>query len=352
MFLFAVLETNHIPFNGRRRIYTYSYTLFISVIFFLSAIRWETGTDWPTYYHYFQGYTRNMEEDYMEPLFNLMNRINSSFDYQVQITEIAALSIFPIAWRYEKMSPYPLLTLYIWFSLIFAHLFPVRQTIAISIIVFSWKYIEQKCFKKYLVGVCLSICFHYSAIIALPLYFVWYRNIKIRWFIIIMITSTLCGLLLEYTVKNLLYMIGGDFFNEKLTIYMENSENSFGAQYTPRQALVRGIINRSLFLIIPLLVLNKKRELNTRLNALFNLGLYSYVLFVLVTPLSIALGRLTVFSDMFQALLIPYIFTLKMKNSSRIILLLIIGVYFLYRFTGVVNNYHDLYIPYKSFLMH
>lgn len=350
LLVFAILEIFRLPINGSLKAYKIIYVLYLIFFIILSSIRWETGTDWPTYYSYFTDYRQHYGQNYLEPLFNLLNYINAQyFSYTFQLFQIALLSIIPIGFRYSKMSPYPLLTLFIWFSIIFCHIFPVRQTISISIIVFCWKYIEEHNFRKYLIGVIVAGLFHYSSLIALPIYFIWHLNFRLRTLLSIIVISSLIGVIMDSVLQRIIAFVGGGIFEEKINYYLENASESFGSQFSPRQVLIRGIVNRLLIILIPLFLLNDKRN-NARLNALFNLSIYSYVLFVCTSPLSVALARLTIFSDMQQALLIPYLFTLKSKVSSKIIFLIILFIYFEYRFSGVIFNYKDLYIPYKSIL--
>lgn len=351
LFIFSSLEIVGVKINHIRNFYYYVYITFILLFFLLSSIRWETGTDWITYYDYFIYVKKNNDIGWMEPLFGLLNKINAHyFCYQMQIMEIAALSIIPIGFRYQKLSPYPLMTLFIWYCVIFAHIFPVRQTIAISLIVFGWKYIESCQFKKYLITCLIAILFHYSSIIALPLYWLWHIRLSAKIISTLIISFAALAVASANTISDIIIAVGGSFFEEKLSAYMGDADNNFGMQFTVREVLIRGIINRSIILFTALFLLNDKRKKDTRLNAIINLYAFSFLLFIIITPLSVALGRLTIFTDMSQALLIPYIFTLKMNRFTLTILLSILLIYFLYRFQGVINNYHDYYIPYKSFL--
>jgi hypothetical protein len=48
----------------------------------------------------------------------------------------------------------------------------IRQGVAVSIVIFAIRYVEEKKFWRYALWVALAVCFHYSAVVALPLYFV------------------------------------------------------------------------------------------------------------------------------------------------------------------------------------
>ena len=69
---------------------------------------------------------------------------------------------------------------------------------------------------------------------------------------------------------------------------------------------------------------------------------------VLAVPLSPALGRIASYSNIFQLFLFPYILLLGKDRRNQIVLFILIGLYFLIRLNGVISNYIDLYVPYKS----
>lgn len=69
-----------------------------------------------------------------------------------------------------------------------------------------------------------------------------------------------------------------------------------------------------------------------------------------MTPISIALGRLCVYTDMSQLFLLPFVFILKINRKSALLMMCIILFYLFIRFRGVVLNYEDLYIPYNCVL--
>lgn len=152
-------------------------------------------------------------------------------------------------------------------------------------------------------------------------------------------------------IKNILYTIGGDFLQSKLDYYLEaNQDSTFNSAYTSTQILFRGIINRTLYFFIPLILLRKYRKQDNYMNALFNIYFYGFCLFIMVTPLSPALGRLCTYTDMSQAILLPYIFQMKMNKYNTYLLMTIVILYFIIRFRGIVTNYYEAYIPYKCVL--
>lgn len=349
--VFSLLELLKLKFKNLPHLYSSVFRLLIFIFFLLSSLRWETGTDWDSYYIYYLFLQTGITcIGYMEPGFTLLTSINANcFNYTFQMACIAFLSIVLIAWRYKKLSSYPILSLLIWFSTSLANIFPVRQSIAVAIFVFSWKYIQEKRLKPFLLSVLIAMTFHVTAIITIPIYFIWHKLYPKKFFIYTIIALSIFSFLIGDKMMDIAYSIGGAFFQEKLQAYLGDPEDTFGSAYTASQILIRGIINRSFFFIIPLLLLDKQRTEGNILNAMINLYFYSFCLFLLLTPLSPALGRFCSYTDMTQAILLPFLFYYRIKSKINIYILYIIIIAYLgLRFKGVVYNYYDLYIPYNS----
>lgn len=350
--LFTVAEVGHVKIRNHPKFYNYAYFFMLFFIFLLSMLRWENGTDWDSYYDYFNLVRTDPERGYMEPGFTWLCHFDANYlNYTLHLGIMAFLCILPVAKRIKQFSPLPFFVLLIWFSVSFAHMFPVRQTVAISLFVFSWKFIQERRFMPFLVTIVIAATFHVTVLITIPIYFLWNRYIPAKIYILVIGGVFIVSLVSDQVFANLIYSVGGELFEKKLESYMEaHSDADFGAAFSPVQVLIRGCVNRTIYFFIPLLLLNAKRKENKTMNAIFNMYFYSFVIFIMVTPLSVALGRLTVFTDMAQLFLLPYIFTLRMSKANAYSIMGIILLYFALRFRGIVFNYEDLYIPYHCVL--
>lgn len=350
--LFTVAEVGHVKIRNHPKIYNHAYFFMLALVFLLSMLRWENGTDWDSYYSYFNLVKTDPERGYMEPGFTWLCHFDANYlNYTIHLGIVALLCILPVAKRIKQFSPLPFFSLLIWFSVSFAHMFPVRQTVAISLFVFSWKFIQERRLIPFLATIIIAATFHVTVLITIPIYYLWNRHIPAKIYILVIGGVFIISLASNQIFANLIYGIGGELFEKKLEAYMEaNADADFGAAYSPIQVLVRGCINRTIYFFIPLLLLNAKRKENETMNAIFNMYFYSFVIFIMVTPLSVALGRLTVFTDMAQLFLLPYIFTLKMNRANAYSIIGIILLYFSIRFRSIVFNYEDLYIPYHCVL--
>lgn len=347
---FSCLETMKVRIKKLPYFHNTIFWIFIFTFFFLSTFRWERGTDWDPYYMYYLMQYHITCKGYMEPGFTFLTSVNSTlFNYTTQLGSVAFLSIIPIALSYRRFSPFPILALLIWFSTSLGHIFPVRQSIAIALYVFSWEYIHERNFKLFIVTILIATTFHFTAIIAIPTFFIWNKIFSKQFFIYTIVILSLFSLLVEEHIIGVIYGLFGGGIQEKLEVYLGSPDETFGSAYSASQILIRGIINRSLFFFISLILLDGVRQTDSKLNAFINLYFYSFCLFLLLTPLSPALGRFCSYTDMAQSIIIPYIFQYRIKTRLNFYLLYIIIIgYFCLRFKGVVHNYYDLYIPYNS----
>ena len=157
----------------------------------------------------------------------------------------------------------------------------VRLYIALSLVVYSYYYIETRELKKYTIFVLLAASFHYSAIIVWPLYFLWGKDIfKIK-NVIIFGLIFMFSLLLTFNLEN---MFTGFFSNSKYAAYATqvSKQHGIGLYIIKLPLIIVGFIYRR--------ILIKKDKANQ---------LYLSILIVdfLITPLSYAvniIGRVSV----------------------------------------------------------
>ena len=98
---------------------------------------------------------------------------------------IAILIYAPVCWFILQYSENPLLSVLTYFTFgCFEYSFGIfRQMIALSIVLIGTKYIREKKIVKYLVTVGLAMTFHTTAIIMLPLYWIYQIRMgkKLKW---------------------------------------------------------------------------------------------------------------------------------------------------------------------------
>lgn len=327
------------------------------VIFILSFIRWEIGTDWISYFYYYDSinpleyadlFSNYIEFEYG---FEIMSRFVKMFsDSYTLFLFVQSLIIFLLFFQsikiYSVNIPFTYLCL---FSINFCNMFFVRQNIAVAITIYSIIYIYERKFLKFIICIFIASLFHTSSLLFVLSYFVW--NIKLT-------KRNVFYYLIAILFLCYFFILGIDKFANssiftrlasKIIFYIEvDKTNSFGSAYSPYVGFVRGNLYRIFQLFLIYSFLKNEYFSNNILRGFVNiyiLGVFVYIICFLISP---GLIRFSLYFEIIQIFILPYLI-FKFRNLySRIILLLLFGFYLGFRLNGVIYNYTNLYIPYKS----
>ena len=158
----------------------------VFVVIFLLAFSYQMGTDWLNYQYFYDDDVPNIKLNNLfsnfqfmfssEKGFVLLNILfyNLGFNYELFTGIVIGSCLFLILNFIEKKSDnfYFSFFLSIVMFLFGYSLEPVlRQLIALALIITGFKYIEKRCFFKYLLIIILAVQFHLSAFIAIFFYF-------------------------------------------------------------------------------------------------------------------------------------------------------------------------------------
>ena len=132
--------------SKRQRTAQIIYYLTLSILFLLSFLRWERGTDWSGYYDYFSNiydldFSNNFENGFIFLNYCIHYLFNS---YTVLLFILAAIQYFFISKAIRYLSIYPVLSLLCYFSVTKGGIFFVRQYIALAILMYSIRYVIEK----------------------------------------------------------------------------------------------------------------------------------------------------------------------------------------------------------------
>lgn len=339
--------------------YVLIYLVFLLIFFLLSFLRWERGADWTTYVTVFHTidswsdittFASSMETGYK----TISAFIKIVFDdYTVLLFLQASIITFcmgRIMWRY---SIDPLFSLFIYFALIFANIFFVRQYVAIAITMFAFSYVAQRHFWKFVFCVLLAIQFHLSAFIfllAYPLYKWRFSTSRLIW---VLFVSIVLSLLLSRVMLTLFGSMSG-FVGDKIAHYLGATETGTGSMKLPTLAsLAAGLVSRAFVVVSILVFLGKSRLQDERLNGIINFYLFGVVLYSFTAPVSVGLVRIVNYYDFFMILLLPYILYTPQRLLNRFLLTIVFSLYLLARFVSLHNQYGQYgspspFTPYKS----
>ena len=260
-------------------------------------------------------------------------------NFQFFLFIVALMSIIPIAVLYYKKSENVILTIALFmvvapFSMFFSGL---RQSIAMGIIIFAFKYIQDKKVIKYIICVIIAMYFHKSAMFCLIFYPVYHAKITKKWLYIIIPTMIIT------------YVFNKQIFSFLLHIYNPIYEDNYGFVTSTGQYSILILL---ILFIIYCFVFPDKNKINKEFMGLRNMLILS-TMFQLFVPINPIVMRMNYYTLLFVPILIPKVINIGYKKDygilqlSVIIMSIFFFVYFIYNgYTGndVLNIFP--YIPY------
>lgn len=330
--------------------------LVVIIIFFsiLGAIRWETGTDWLSYLNAFKRITtwnsmflpENIEFETGFLLLNLLTR-NISTEYTFCLA-VQSIIIFVFIYKgLKEESLLPIFSLWIYFTMSLAGIFFVRQTIALSILLYATKYIHLKEKKKFITWVIVAGLFHRTAFVYLLAYYCY--DWKFSWskMTLYMIASLFVGLFMSRLILMALTMFNFGIVTAKITAYLLLAGDDNSTIYSTTGTIIRAAFNRGLIFVLYWAFLKNQRKQNKVVNGLININFVGVCLYFLFAPVALSLARITAYFDLVQILIFPYFFV-KQQYTQRAIIFSIITMYSIFRLFVALSAHPDAYIPYKS----
>ncbi|HIB8180946.1 TPA: EpsG family protein [Elizabethkingia anophelis] len=334
--------------GGKKRIVNILFVLFFSTLFILSWIRWERGTDWNNYLLFFNyidaAYETGIEKGYI-----YLSVFSKAIDNDYTLFLLfQAIIIYGLTYASIKLySPYKFLSLLVWFSFAFAGIFFVRQSIAITLGLFSFQYILKRKLLNYIMFIILASFFHRTALVLLPFYFIVNYKIQKKYIFLLLIAVFLSSALAKNLLANLPFV--NTAISMRLEGYLDSSQNKgFGSAFSPFETMVRGSVYRIFLILIFVVYFYNEILKDQKKYILFNLYFYGTLFFILLVPISTVMIRFSSYFEISQILLIPILLYDVKKAKIKGLFLLSLFIFSLIRFIGVVKGYEDLYIPYKS----
>ena len=143
-------------------------------LFIVSALRYNVGTDYPSYLHSFIVYKQNIN-DFVEPFYSFLCKAIIKLDLNEQwfFVITSFIVVYGILWFSLRESPLPALSVFLFWGLTyyFCSMNGVRQFTGIAILMLSLKYVEERNLLKFVFCVLLASCCHFSCFIFVLVYF-------------------------------------------------------------------------------------------------------------------------------------------------------------------------------------
>lgn len=342
--VFSLFEIIGLKSNQRK----ISYVIFCFILFILSIIRWETGSDWDNYYEFFVHATDWGDFREFEPLYATLNtfayELTESYTFLLLILAIILFSLQSLS--ISRYSPYPLTSLFCLVGISCGNIFFVRQTVAVAILFYSVKYIQEKKFLPFILFITIATLLHRSSFIFIIAWFVYYRTFSIKFMLLTISASLFLSTSIAVIMQTLGSTIGG-VISSKISQYMsEGDAVSTGQSYFV--LVLKGVANK-FFIFASIIYLKYKIE-DKDFNGYSNLFYIGTLIYFATMGISIVLVRFSFPYDIFQIIIIPYIFKHIKIFGNRIIIWSILSLYLSARLYMFITAYYDLYVPYKTII--
>lgn len=214
-----------------------------------------------------------------------------------------------------------------------------RQSMAIAFTIFSYKYLKERKIVKYSICMVLATCFHSTAILALPMYFI---NIlvnskaKKRYQVLIILLLVLVIAFFEDVLRFVIYDL--HLLSERYLYYLGDSSDS---QISMFQVVYR-------IVLIVIVVMNKKRIDEKTYNLVFTLLIINLLTYIL-NSVTMYAGRISYYYGEIAILIsISAISNNWKKRENKNFFNILMTIFFVTNFIVqyIIGNSGETY-PYK-----
>ncbi len=319
---------------------------FVSIIVIITALRKLMYFPDLAGYEYFFNHGESIDvsssNENVEFLYKWLNDIlRGKIHFQFYCALLALFIIGTYAVKIFKWSPYPFFSLFIFILVNYIpSCFLLRQYIAMSICVISFKYVISRQQIKYLSLIALAAGFHISALVVLPLYYLYGMEPKKKDIYL----TIFCGLFLSFFISILLRTYIPSYLGDYYIHYLESDSEG---------SVVR-IIMKS-FLLASFLLATKCSFTNKGiLYLIFLLMLLSIVICIVALDVPIFF-RLRDFFSLSEIVGIPVIVAINKNNRDfrgKIVnaMVVVYVMLLIYSFNNYINN-DNMNIRYAFFWM-
>lgn len=309
----------------------YLFFVIFTILWLVGALRYNVGVDYVVYSY--SQIPRVLSGDFsaVEPLASLIFIVGAKMgSYQYIFAIIQFLIIFfTVKAIYDSSVNYTFSFLLLFLTGFFnSSLNLMRQSIAISIFLFSIKYIFDRKFIKYLFWIVVAFLFHKTAIIYLPVYFLYkYKYSKKRLgfiTLIIILSSFVFGKILVFVTS---------YFNV-YTNYWGQTEMQ--DRINNRSSGTYWFLNLIIFFFMIFLYEQAKRN---GFQQLKELGFYIYIQLICIAIMVFSyvtyvpnFDRLLTMFSYVQILSLPLFFSVKMNKVLKLLLIAVVIISYVIAF--------------------
>lgn len=322
--------------------------------FFFTGTRWNFGGDWQAYFDYFRGINKldfhgdAFELDFGFVFFNyLIKTITSS--YVVFQFFMASIIFFCVYKGIKHLSLVPILSYMIFFSMQNGGIGYVRTTVAACVFLYAYVFVAKKQFIPYLFTVLFATSIHFSSIIGLPIYWIYWNHAKYsRYFVIFLICTFVCYTFGKLFISDISFL--GPFLEYKVGNYtsLQESGEGTGELISVEAAIIGHIIKKAVTFFFLFLFCRQYYKEDSYLRGLTNVYITGSILYCSMAPIAIQFVRISPIFDCVEIYLYSYIYSKLKKRSNKVLLFLAIIFMSIIRMRGHIlpdpmyYNYHNV----------
>ena len=320
-----------------------SFALFLSFFFIVSlcGLRYNVGTDYESYVTIFD----NIKLDnfvIIEPGYYFLNKIFLKFDFGYYFVFFTC-SFVTYFILFYTLSREKILSLGLFFTFTFGFVFLsnniIRQGLVIPIFFYSIQFIHDKKLASYFITIIFCSLFHYSAILLMPIYWIWNFNIKQKsWAAII----SLC-FLLSFSNFYKSYIIKLISLAPKYSGYLLSGGEEHSAIKSGMTMIVVYLLN--LFIIFNY----KHVKSNSKFKLYYNLYLSGISISFLTMNISF-LFRFSYYLTSLIIIILPLMIQNMNYNNKKYFYCFIVIISLVFLFKALVFNDHGC-SPYNSLIL-
>lgn len=331
--------------------------VFIFIFIILSGVRWNTGTDWRPYEYAFS-VANNYYDAVQSPiafewgygmLLYVVNTTTGS--YTLFLLLFAVLTIF-LKYKViiqKEFVGYALLSFFMYYCYTIGDIVSTRQSLAVTILFFSIKFIIDRKIMGFFLLVCLATLIHRSSIIFIFSYYIYHLNLSNKLRMKIFFASMIGGavmsnLSISLNIPFLAEIQAFSKYQEKLEAYNELGQVAYGQGNIVLLTLL-GVVKKILFIFPALLLIKDTQSVQYRL---LNLIIFGSVLYFILGAIASDFKRFNTYFEIFEILVIPYAIYMINTKWLRYLAILVLCVILLIRLQGALFIYWDLYHPFYT----
>ena len=339
IFILAFLERFTIH---ERNTYYYLFIVMVFILYILSSLRWERGTDWTSFYLFFQN-PWTWWDTHFELGFTLFNRLVRSFtdNYTIYLFVQNAIYYGLTIWIYKQirnehseLGSFFFIILLFQFSLDFAGLFSTRSQIASALCTCALFDLIKGNKRGYLIKVLLAASFHLMSVSFLLVYILYcYKGSYKKFFSTILFSSAIVIVIPSL----LIFIIKAIPRLSRYAVYI-NKES--------RNLSIPGIAQWILLLAV--FIYTRKFTTNKHYNLFLMIFTFGVAMYIWSALYSFYFNRIAGIFLGVGVIMLPSVFS-AFKGRQAVIVFCIFSLYCFFTFNASLNGqYSVLYLPYKT----